>query len=432
MSLFDTIRTANHNLFRNKVRTLLTILAIFVGSFTIILNIAINTGVNQFIDDQTNMIGGEDYLVIMNRGSANSMANTMGGSEIQEYSEDNSISEITDEDIEKLKNLDGIDGDSVEPRGNGVSIDYIKGTKNDKRFQVNTGAGTMPPGNFTVPMTAGEIPDPDTKEDLIALEAGYPKALGYDSDDDIIGQTVILGIKDPVTGEFQEFKVKVAGVQASGVVAFNGNAVTRQLESKLKHVTEQYYPAGQKTPVYSLQARFDLDRYSEDEIKQLLEDNGFYALTVSDIMGMMRTFFDAIMIVFTIFGGIALLAAAIGIVNTLLMSVEERTREIGLDKALGMSSGRVFCEFAVEAISLGFWGSAVGVVIAVLIGSFANTAVHAPGGFLEELPTFNLFSFTPGNIIPLVLIIMFIAFIAGTIPAWKAAHKNPIDALRYE
>ena len=95
------------------------------------------------------------------------------------------------------------------------------------------------------------------------------------------------------------------------------------------------------------------------------------------------------MVFFTIFGGIALLAAAIGIVNTLFMSVEERTREIGLDKALGMSSGRVYAEFATEAILLGFWGSVFGVVVAMIIGTVANTAVHAPGGFLEVFPTFR-------------------------------------------
>ena len=62
MQFFDVLRTANHNLFRNKVRTFLTILAIFVGSFTIILNVAINAGVNAFIDEQTDVLGGDDFI----------------------------------------------------------------------------------------------------------------------------------------------------------------------------------------------------------------------------------------------------------------------------------------------------------------------------------------------------------------------------------
>lgn len=429
MKFFDVLRTANHNLFRNKVRTLLTILAIFVGSFTIILNAAINAGVNSFIDDQITTIGGEDYIVIM-KGNASTMMDGMSSSEIQEYSEDDQPEYMTDDDITELKKIDGLNDDITE-RGNGATVDYIKSTKNNKRFRA-LGAGSMPSGNFKVPVTAGEIPNADTAEDLIALEAGYPEALGYDNDEDIIGETVILGVKDPFTGKFTEFKAKVAGVQASGIVAFNGNAVTKQLEDKLAEVYNQYYTAEQRDTYAAVQTSFDTTKYTEDEIKQKLSDAGYSAMTINDMVGMIKTFFDVILVVFGIFGGIALLAAAIGIVNTLFMSVEERTREIGLDKALGMSSGRIYLEFATEAILLGFWGSAVGVVIAILIGTAVNAAVHAPGGFLEVFPTFNLFEFTPGNIIPIILIVMFISFLAGTTPAWKAAHKNPIDALRYE
>lgn len=430
MKFFDILRTANHNLFRNKVRTLLTILAIFVGSFTIILNVAINAGVNSFIDDQISTIGGEDYIIIM-KGDASSMMGSMGSSEIQEYNEDNQLEYMNADDIAKLKKIDGIDGDNITERGNGATVDYIKSTKNDKRFRT-LGAGSMPAGNFKVPVTAGEIPAADAKEDLIALEADYPQALGYDNDADVIGETVILGVKDPVTGKINEFPAKVAGVQAAGIIAFNGNAVSKQLEDKLHHVYTQYYTDAQNDTYAAVQTSFDTDKYTEAEIKQKLSDAGYSALTVNDMVGMIKTFFDVILIVFSIFGAIALLAAAIGIVNTLFMSVEERTREIGLDKALGMSSGRVYAEFATEAILLGFWGSVVGVVAAVLIGTATNQAVHAPGGFLEVFPTFNLFEFTLGNILPIVLIVMFIAFLAGTIPAWKASRKNPIDALRYE
>lgn len=429
MSFFDTIRTANHNLFRNKVRTLLTILAIFIGSFTIILNVAINAGVNSFIDDQISTIGGEDYLVIM-KGDMNAMMSSLDSSEIQEYSEDEQLEFMNDDDIAELEKIDGIKGD-VTPRDSGATVDYIKSAKTDKRFQTS-GAGSMPSGNFKVPVTAGEIPAADAEGDLIALEANYPAALGYDNDEDIIGEVVILGVKDPVTGKIEEFEAKVAGVQAAGIVAFNGNAVTKQLEDKLSEVYDQYYTSEEQSTYAAVQTSFDTEKYTESEIKEKLSDAGYTAITVNDMVGMIKTFFDAIMIVFTIFGSIALLAAAIGIVNTLLMSVEERTREIGLDKALGMSSGRVLAEFVVEAISLGFWGSACGVAVAMVIGSCANTAVHQPGGFLEELPTFQLFEFTPGNIIPMVVIVMLIAFLAGTLPAWKAAHKNPIDALRYE
>lgn len=429
MGLFEIIKTANHNLFRNKVRTFLTILAIFIGSFTIVLNAAINTSVNSFIDEQTASLGGEDYIMITSAGSMSMMNNMMTSNGPTEYNPNSTLSAMTDEQIEKLKKIDGIDGDNLYIAKN-IPVEYITSTKTDKKYNIVVGA--MPPGDFKIATTAGTLPAQDTKEYEITLQAGFPKALGFKDDADAVGQEVELVLLDPMTNKPVKFQAKVVGVQAPGVVAVNGAIISRALEDAMFAEGTKYYPAEQKELAYAVQTRFDNEKYTEDEIKAILKENGFYGLTVSDMMGMIRTFFDVIMIVFTIFGGIALLAASIGIINTLLMSVEERTREIGLDKALGMSSAKIFLEFAIEAIALGFWGSAFGVVVAMGIGSVVNVAVHAPGGFLESFPTFNLFEFTPGNIIPIILVVMFIALLAGTAPAWKAAHKNPIDALRYE
>lgn len=430
MGLFEIIKTANHNLFRNKVRTFLTILAIFVGSFTIVLNVAINAGVNSFIDKQTASLGGDDYIMITSSGAVGMMNSMMStSSEPTEYNPNQTLSAMNKEQLDKLGKIDGLNPDDFYIAKQ-IPVEYITSKETDKKYNITVGA--MPPGEFNIATTAGTLPSQDTKEYEITLEPGYPKALGFGSDEDAIGKTVTLVMLDTMTNKPIEFKAKVVGVQAPGVVAVNGSIISRALEDAMYEEGTKYYPAEQKELVYAIQTRFDNSKYTEDEIKAKLKEAGFVGLTVSDMMGMIRTFFDVIMIVFTIFGGIALLAASIGIINTLLMSVEERTREIGLDKALGMSSGRIFLEFAVEAIVLGFWGSAFGVLVAIIIGNITNAFVHAPGGFLEALPTFNLFEFTPANVIPIILIVMFIAFLAGTAPAWKAAHKNPIDALRYE
>ena len=155
-------------------------------------------------------------------------------------------------------------------------------------------------------------------------------------------------------------------------------------------------------------------------------------MTLDDIIGTIKSFFDIMTGVLTIFGAIALAAAAIGIINTLFMSVQERTREIGLDKALGMSSRHVFLSFSIEAILLGFWGSVVGIILSMIAGNALNVAFHAEGGLLEAFPTFNLVQYPIENIISITIIVMIIAFLAGTIPARIAARKDPIDALRYE
>lgn len=433
MRLFDLIRTANHNLFRNKLRTFLTILAIFVGSLTIILNAAINTGVNDFIDEQTESIGGEDYLVITAAGTMNSMmsgsAMGMGSSEPAKYEENGTIEALDKDDIAKIKELDGIIADSVQ-ENRLVSVEYITSKDADSKYQIQV--GRMIPGKFSIATTAGRLPDRDAKNYEIALQSGYPKALGYDSDEAALGKKVTLVTEDMVTKEPKKFEATVVGVIAPGVVAINESLVSDNLEAAIYKENTKYYSDEQKSSVYALQAQFDNTKYSEDEIKAILEDAGYVGMTVSDMMGMIRSFFDVIMIVFMVFGAIALLAAAIGIINTLYMSVEERTREIGLDKALGMSSFKVFLSFAIEAILLGFWGSVLGVAASVGIGYAANYYTHLPGGFLEVFPTFELMKFTPENILPIIGIIMLIAFLAGTMPARKAAKKNPIDALRYE
>lgn len=435
MSIFESIYTANHNLLRNKARTLLTVLAIFIGSFTIALNAAINTGVNAFIDDQTASLGGEDYIMIVSEGSADMIGSMMtgGSSEPQEYNPNRKAIAFTDEQIEKIKQIDGIDGENIYAVKQ-ADVEYITSEQTDKKYMINV--GSMPPGDFAIAATAGGLPDNDSDEYQIMLEPGYAEVLGFSSDEDAIGKTVTLTVLDNVTQKPSNFKVKVVGVQAQGIMAINGSVISRNLEDDL--VEAMYatmlknYPREQLFMPYAVQTRFDTSKYTEDEMKAILEENGFFGVTVSDLMGTIRTFFDVIMIVFTIFGGIALLAAAIGIINTLLMSVEERTREIGLDKALGMSSSKIFLNFSLEAIALGFWGSALGVAVAFIVGNIADFVVHQPGGFLEVFPTFNLFSFRISNILPIIIVVMLIAFLAGTVPAWKAAHKNPIDALRYE
>lgn len=436
MKLLDIIKGANSNLFRNKTRTFLTILAVFIGSFTIILNSAINTGVNSFIDKQVESIGGDGYMEIMPSAVSEQVSSMLSGnSSVLEYNPNKGSAEsaaITKDDLEKIRALDGVE--KAETFHN-PSIEYITSGKTSKKYQLT--AALAADNTLNVDMSAGKQVDADSKEPEIMISEDYVKPLGFDSPEAAVGQTVTLATKQTAkcyTVENPEdclatAKATITGVMAPGVLSFGGGArVNPALNDALYDLQMEGVPDSIKDKAYFVTAYVNPDKV--DEIKIELEKLGFSGMTVDDEAGMIRTFFDVILVVFNIFGAIALIAASIGIINTLFMSVQERTREIGLMKALGMSNAKIFLSFSFEAVLIGFWGSVVGILLSMLVGYSGNELAHQT--FLKEFPTFNLVEFTPLNMGIIVLVIMAIAFLAGTAPARAASRKDPIDALRYE
>ena len=433
MKTTDIIKQANSNLLRNKIRTFLTVIAIFVGSFTIILNTAISTGVNSFIDKQVESFGGDGLIRIMPDTILKQMENLMGGNTIQEYKPGENTTQdmfVSSETIEQVKELEFINADTVKPTRR-INVEYIRGGKHDKKYLINT--QVLPTNTVTIDMTSGRNVDSVTDQLEIALAPDYAAVLGY-TDKSIVGQTIYLAVTVQATQELTEVPATVVGVQAPGIVSLGSSWISGALADVLFDKTIEFLPAeyqAQAASPIALSAEFDYKADpNAEQTKKSLEDLGLAAMTIADQVGQIKTFFDVIIIVFNIFGVIALIAASIGIINTLFMAVQERTREIGLMKAMGLSSAKVFLSFSIEAISLGFWGSALGILVSIIAGSVANEIARST--FLSAFPTFNLTEFTPFNCILLAAIIMFIAFLAGTLPARRAAHQNPIDALRYE
>ena len=165
----------------------------------------------------------------------------------------------------------------------------------------------------------------------------------------------------------------------------------------------------------------------EDAIKKM----GFSAFSIVDATRSMRQFFAVLDGFLAIFGSLALAVASIGIVNTLVMAILERRREIGIMKALGASDADVRGLFFAEAGAMGLVGGAVGVTLGLAIGRLINFGMNI---YLQRQ------HFPPAEIwsVPLWLVLSAIAFsivvslLSGLYPAARAAHLDPVQALRYE
>jgi putative ABC transport system permease protein len=423
----DLVSSAVANTFRSKLRTTLTVLAIFVGAFTLTITNAVGAGVSDYVDKQVSAMGSEDMLFVQK-----ATGDTASGERPEVYDPEAARSArvpgprqsdpLTDEDLKTIRSTAGVVG--ADPLRL-VAPDYIAregGTA--YQFTANR-VGSIARAD----LEAGQQLDRASEEYQIVIPTTYVAPLGFGSAEETIGSAVQLGITD-VLGKQDTVEATVVGVSRESLLA-SGASMNEALLAELSGVQSAGIDSG--TPGYAaVIARFDTSLPGEevDALKSSLEADGFTAQTIEDQLGMVQTVINGIVGILNAFAVIALVAAGFGIINTLLMSVQERTREIGLMKAMGMSGGRIFTLFSLEAVVIGFLGSAIGAAAAVALGSTISSLLA--GGALSGLPGLTIMLFEPVTVAGVILLIMAIAFLAGTLPARQAAKQHPIDSLRYE
>jgi len=428
MKFWDTILAANANLLRNKVRTILTIIAVFIGAFTIMMTAGVNAGVNNYINRQLGALGGNNLIIVQAKSdnstlssgpqkydpNANKSSNSLGIS----------INMLSENDVAKIKSVKGVQ--TVTPQ-TPVSITWAAGP-NSQKFQM---AVDPQIDGIKVDLAAGTAPDNASSSKQIDLPLGYAKAFGFKSDTDAIGKTITIAAATPLQ-QIETTTVTVVGIQNNSIVGGGGAWMNQTLTKWASDATLEGYPDSLRHQYVAVTVLMK-DGTTEAQLndaKASLQKLGFQALTVKDEIGTIATIINALTIGLIGFGAIALLAASFGVINTLFMAVQERTKEIGLMKAMGMSRHKVYLLFSVEAILLGFWGSVLGAAVAIITGTLISHV--AAQTFLKDLHGFTLMQFPPVYVIIITVVIMLITFLSGTVPARRAAKQNPIDALRYE
>jgi putative ABC transport system permease protein len=431
MKTLDILKTASGNMVQSKLRTFLTVIAVFIGALTLTLTNGIGAGISSYIDTQVASVGAKDVFFITPKAPDATAAVNSGAPAKYDPSQTTGTSGfgdtttlLTDADMAKIKEVKGIV--SVSPQRM-VTASYVAGTSPDK-YKISISEYVT---GTNLPILAGKMPNNDSATPEIMLPYNYPSSLGFSTAADAVGKTVMLGVVS-AEGNLSEVSATVAGIQQKTLIQGGGSSINTALFNQVYAVQSKGLPAASLNKYPSALAHFDasLSDSQITDLKNALKDKGYTAQTIQDVIGILKQIINGIVIVFNLFGVIALLAASFGVINTLLMAVQERTKEIGLMKAMGMGGGRIFLLFSAEAILLGFWGSFLGVLAAIGIGKAANA--YASSHFLKDFDGLQLLTFPAKSIAEIMLLIMAIAFLAGTLPARRAAKLNPIDALRYE
>ena len=427
MRIWDIILTANSNLAKSKLRTFLTISAVFIGGLTLMLTNGVGAGLKTYVDKQVDAVGAKDVLLISAKSQTNE--NPIANAEPTEYNPGARPTGqfgqalLTSEDLATIKSEPGIK--SVVPLYN-IQAEYM--TTGDKKWNTTVMQTTE---GVNYPVSSGRRVNVTGKEREVTIPTEYVSALGFESPEDALNKKLTFGFKNALGKQFT-LDATIVGIQETSII--NGSQVTSNISfaKQANDAMTQGIPEFQKDQYMIAFAKFD-NSFTDQQINDLkanLSKKGFDAKTLDDQLGIITSIISAITTFLNIFAGIALVAATFGIVNTLMMAVAERTKEIGLMKALGMRKLKIFALFSFEAILIGFWGALVALGVANIVGRIGSSI--ASETLFKDFDGLSLFSFPSLPMIGIILVIVAISFVAGTLPARRASKLDPIEALRYE
>ena len=425
--IWENIKIACKALFSNKLRALLTMLGIIIGIGSVIAIMTVSESLTTSISKSFQEMGANNVTVGL---SAKSDEEEVRADGMRFGASDRNVSvteedRITDRMISKLKKTFknqiaavavsesagtasvSRDGDSVNINVSGVNQDYFESDQ--------------------VTLLAGRLikkADLSGKKHVIVVSDQLVESM-FDGDNDAaLWQKINVNIN----GNYQDFYiVGVYEYESAGTVSDSDDVTTNAYiplatEKEIMRSDDGYtqFTIVTDTSVSSVSAFAD---QVEAFFTPYYASNDNYEIATSTMESMtesMSEMVHTVSLAISLIAGISLLVGGIGVMNIMLVSITERTREIGTRKALGATNGSIRLQFIIESMVLCLVGGCLGIVLGLILGSVAASVL----GYSATAPVAAIFV--------AVLFSMVVGVFFGYYPANKAARMDPIEALRYE
>jgi putative ABC transport system permease protein len=413
----EAIALALDVLWRNPLRSFLTVLGIVIGVTTIIVIGAVINGLNSNVLGNIQQLGSSTVIV-----SKFSWA-TIGRPSFELLQRKDLQPEWVDgmkllphvvaaAPAAQIENYEVGAGSSEVRRGNLRAKNVILEGDGPEISQISDFG--MARGRF--------FNDTDEEHHSSVTVLGHITAdTLFPSGEDPVGQEVLLEGHDfTVIGVLEEQKQALGtGENPEDNTALVPFSVIRKLHPEFKDVIFlAKADTTENLPLVVDEVREYMRRVRKLPSKK---DDDFAVLTTDTFLELWNQISSGIFIVMLAVGSVALLVGGIGVMNIMLVSVTERTREIGVRKAIGARQSNILTQFLLEAVTLAVLGGTVG----VLLGSFIVLAIRLAFSSFPASVSFTLVAVG-------VTVASLIGIFFGVYPAWKAARLNPVEALRYE